>query len=69
MKKIITLCALLMIAFLLVACGDTGPKTEIPTAEQVTLTYSSWDLGAAESESPNMNRLMIQAFMEKYTQY
>jgi ABC-type glycerol-3-phosphate transport system substrate-binding protein len=66
MKKIITLSALLMIAFLLVACGDTGPKTEIPTAEQVTLTYSSWDLGAAESESPNMNRLMIQAFMAKY---
>lgn len=66
MKKLLVIVSLLMFSVILIACGGNEAETEIPTAEQVTLTYSSWDLGALESETPNMNRLMIEAFMEKY---
>lgn len=65
MKKLLSLVSVLLLSIALAACGN-NQETEIPTGEQVTLTYASWDLGAPESETPNMNRLMIQAFMEKY---
>jgi multiple sugar transport system substrate-binding protein len=66
MKKLMSIVSILMLAMILVACGGEDPETEIPSAEPVTLTYASWDLGAPESESPNMNRLMIEAFMDEY---
>jgi multiple sugar transport system substrate-binding protein len=66
MKKLMSIVSILMLALILVACGGEDPETEIPSTEPVTLTYASWDLGAPESESPNMNRLMIEAFMDEY---
>ena len=78
MKKI-NLITSLLLAGLLVSCGQTPepnsskpsePKSE-PTTEEVhhdpvTITYSAWNLGSADSETPNLDRLMIQEFQRKY---
>lgn len=72
MKKIIGLIVMLLSLVVLVACGDDTPETSTPTnptipiEEQVTITYASWNLGSPDSDEPNMERLMIDAFMEEY---
>ncbi len=72
MKKILMLVSIILFALVLVACGDSTPTVEptvdptIPVDGQVTITYASWDLGSPDSEEPNMQRLMIEAFEEKY---
>ena len=64
MKKILLLIGVVLFALGLVACGED----KVPTIVEgdVTITYASWDLGALDSEEPNMQRLMIEAFMEEY---
>ena len=64
MKKIILLVSIVLFATNLVACGNDNDPT-IPNGD-VTITYASWDLGAPDSTDPNMQRLMIDAFMEEY---
>ena len=45
----------------------TPPTTQTTTPPQpVTITYAAWNLGPAQSENPNLERLMIQAFMQRY---
>jgi multiple sugar transport system substrate-binding protein len=65
MKKILLLFAFVFASVLLVACKDDKPDPTI-TDDQVEITYASWNLGSADSEEPNMERLMIDAFMEAY---
>ena len=72
MKKILMLVSIILFGLVLVACGDTTPTEDptdnptIPVDGQVTITYASWDLGSPDSEEPNMQRLMIEAFQERY---
>ncbi len=65
MKKILLLFAFVFASVLLVACGGDEPDPTI-IDDQVEITYASWNLGSADSEEPNMERLMIDAFMEAY---
>lgn len=65
MKKLMILMGFFLIATLLVACGNGEAPTPTPE-DQVEITYASWNLGSPDSEEPNMERLMIEAFMEKY---
>ncbi|NLD26159.1 MAG: extracellular solute-binding protein [Acholeplasmataceae bacterium] len=60
MKKIIILFILPFLLFVLASCDgdDDGDIIEI--------TYANWNLGSPDSEDPNMERLMIQAFEDKY---
>ncbi len=62
MKKIMIIVGAIFFTLGLFACT----KDEVPSGKTV-ITYASWNLGSAESEEPNMERLMIDAFMEKYT--
>jgi multiple sugar transport system substrate-binding protein len=50
---------------MLVACGNDDSDPTIVDG-QVEITYASWNLGSPDSEEPNMERLMIDAFMEAY---
>lgn len=65
MKKILLLFAFVFASVMLVACKDDKPDPTI-IDDQVEITYASWNLGSADSEEPNMERLMIDAFMEAY---
>lgn len=61
----------LLILLISVGCVDSEKTSSSSTESsqtkpQVTLTYSAWNLGPADSETPNLDRLMIEAFMEKY---
>ncbi len=62
MKKLWIFVGLFMIATLLVACKN-NEDTDPTTTDQVEITYASWNLGSPDSEEPNMERLMIDAFM------
>ncbi len=78
MKKIIVLFVLLFSAIALTACtqtssattkqttlpGTTTPPTTTEYHDPVTITYAAWNLGTVDSL--NLERLMIQAFMETY---
>lgn len=44
--------------------STTTSTTQPP--QPVTITYAAWNLGPAESANPNLERLMIQAFMQRY---
>jgi len=61
MKKLLIIIGLILFTFGLVACKDD----EVPSGNPV-ITYASWNLGSPESEEPNMERLMLEAFMEEY---
>ncbi|MBU1093812.1 MAG: extracellular solute-binding protein [Firmicutes bacterium] len=62
MKKIMIIVGAILLSFGLLACT----KDEVPSGKTV-ITYASWNLGSEEATEPNMERLMIDAFMEKYT--
>ncbi len=71
MKKIVMMIAIILSSFMLIACGsdDEDPTTENTNetqTDQVTITYASWNLGSPESFDTNMERLMIDAFMDEY---
>lgn len=59
MKKLL-LVLLPLLIFVLVSCKPDEPKRDI------TITYTNWNLGSVENADTNMERLMIEAFMEKY---
>ncbi len=61
MKKILLMVVLFLFAVSLIAC-----KKETTGTDKTVITYASWNLGSPDSEEPNMERLMIDAFMEKY---
>ncbi len=44
----------------------TQSTTTTQPPQPVTITYAAWNLGPAESENPNLERLMIEAFMQRY---
>lgn len=46
--------------------SDDSSMTPSEQHDPVTLTYSAWNLGASDSETPNLDRLMIQEFQKKY---
>ena len=72
MKKVqlITLSALL--ATLCAGCGGKNSGVVSSTGglsnnhEPVTITYSGWNLGAADAETPNLERMMIDEFEKQY---
>ena len=59
MKKVFTLLLLALFVFTVSACGD---KT--PVDDRTVITYAAWNLGLEEDN--NIERRMIDAFMEKY---
>lgn len=66
MKKWLFIVSLLMVVALLAACSDKteGEKSnDSGGEEEVTLSIASWSFGA-EGE-PNLNRMMLDAFMEE----
>ena len=74
MKRILPklLPSLLLVLFI-IGCGggdDSSSTTTSSTTSSskppITLTYSAWNLGPADSETPNLERLMLDAFEEKY---
>jgi len=70
MKKVIVMALFAFLSLGIVACqGETttGPNTAITTEtpDPVTIKYAAWNLGAIDSET-NLERLMLQAFVEKY---
>jgi ABC-type glycerol-3-phosphate transport system substrate-binding protein len=60
MKKILCLIILPIFIFVLASCKPDEKKREI------TITYTNWNLGSEENADSSMERLMIDAFMEKY---
>ena len=73
MKKVqlITLSALL--ATLCAGCGGNTNSGVVSSTgglsnnhEPVTITYSGWNLGAADAETPNLERMMIDEFEKQY---
>lgn len=65
MKKLFIILAFVLASTMLVACGNDEPDPTV-TDDQIEITYASWNLGSPDSEEPNMERLMIDAFMEAY---
>ncbi|TVP95657.1 MAG: hypothetical protein EA374_03415 [Acholeplasmatales bacterium] len=61
MKKLLLFALLVMSAGLMAACRDKEEDDG-----RTVITYASWDLGSPDSTEPNMERLMIEAFMEEY---
>ena len=41
-------------------------STEEVHHDPVTITYSAWNLGSADSDTPNLDRMMIDEFQKKY---
>ena len=41
-------------------------STEEVHYDPVTITYSAWNLGSADAETPNLDRLMLEEFHKKY---
>lgn len=78
MKKILSLTLLLILSLAFIGCGDdtvgttastdnttgTNETTETVNHDPVTITYAAWNLGTVDSL--NLERLMIEAFMEAY---
>ena len=62
MKKFMLFLATTILALVLVGCGDD----DTPTDGDIVLTYAAWNLGSADSDTPNMERLMLDEFEEKY---
>lgn len=59
MRKVFLLLLIPLLAFMFAACN--GEKDD-----RIVLTYANWNLGSPDSEEPNMERLMLKAFEEKY---
>ena len=59
MRKVFLLLLIPLLAFMFAACN--GEKDD-----RIVLTYANWNLGSPDSEEPNMERLMLKAFKEKY---
>ena len=64
MKKIMLFLATAILTFVLVSCGNPG--TDTPGTgdgeKDIVLTYAAWNLGSADSDTPNMERLMLEEF-------
>lgn len=57
MKKFLLITVLLCSVTLLAACNNTGGNDG-----KIRITYANWNLGSPDSEVPNMERMMIEAF-------
>jgi ABC-type glycerol-3-phosphate transport system substrate-binding protein len=66
MKKVFLSLSIVFLSLLLFACGGQEEPSEPTATRDVVLTYASWNLGSPDSEDPNMERLMIEAFMEAH---
>lgn len=58
MKKVLLIMVLMFSVSLLVACNNGGNHND----GKIKITYANWNLGAPDAETPNMERLMIEAF-------
>lgn len=61
MKKYLIILTMALLLFTLTAC-----KKDKVEDDRVVLTYASWNLGSPDSLETNMERLMIEGFMEEY---
>jgi multiple sugar transport system substrate-binding protein len=64
MKKYVLTLLIFTLALSLFACGGNGDTDD--EDDRIEITYASWNLGSPDSEEPNMERLMIEAFMEEH---
>ena len=55
MKKFLSLFAAVLLCLCIVGCKK-------PTDEGIVLTYAAWNLGSENSETPNMERMMLEEF-------
>lgn len=63
MKKIMLFLATAILTFVLVSCGNPGDTPGTGDGEKdIVLTYAAWNLGSADSDTPNMERLMLEEF-------
>ena len=62
MKKFMLFLAVTLLTFALVSCGGSGGNGGGNDTEDIVLTYAAWNLGSADSETPNMERLMLEEF-------
>ena len=46
--------------------GGIGNTSSSVHHDPVTITYSAWNLGAADAETPNLDRMMIDEFEKQY---
>ncbi len=60
MKKIFLLFFIPIIALFLASCNGNE------NGDKIVITYANWNLGSPDSEEPNMERLMLEAFQDKY---
>ncbi|MCB9498728.1 MAG: extracellular solute-binding protein [Bacillales bacterium] len=75
-KKFLLFSVLAVFTLILTGCATTTNNQTTtgtlisPTTgeayESCTLTYAAWDLGSADSETPNMDRYMLEAFEQAY---
>jgi multiple sugar transport system substrate-binding protein len=68
LKKVLSLLVMVSLVFAIVACNDkeaSKNNNEPAEKEEVTITYSNWNVGTEEDEN-NIERQMIAAFEEKY---
>lgn len=64
MKKFMLFLAVTLLTFALVSCGGSGNGGNGGgnDTEDIVLTYAAWNLGSADSDTPNMERLMLKEF-------
>ena len=71
MKKVNVLLLSALIATITTGCGGNGETSSSISSQEehhepVTITYASWDLGPADAEAPNIERMMIDEFEKEY---
>ena len=73
MKKVQLFALTTLFATLCAGCGGKNSSGVVSSSggltenhDPVTITYASWDLGSADSETPNIDRMMIDEFEKEY---
>lgn len=66
MKKVNILLLSALVATFTAGCGGKESSSTELEHDPVTITYASWDLGAADAEAPNIERMMIDEFEKQY---
>ena len=59
MKKVNILLLSALVATFTAGCGGKESSSTELEHDPVTITYASWDLGAADADAPNIERMMI----------
>lgn len=60
MKRFVSLMMIVLLSFFIIGCDSKKED------DKITITYANWNLGSPDSIDPNMERLMLKAFMDEY---